>query len=53
MHLILASSSPYRRSMLERLGLPFTAVSPDVDETPRADERPAQLALRLSLAKCQ
>jgi septum formation protein len=39
--------------MLERLGLPFTAISPDIDETPRAGENPAQLALRLSLAKCQ
>lgn len=53
MRLILASSSPYRRNMLERLGLHFTAVSPDIDETPMANERPAQLALRLSLAKCQ
>lgn len=53
MHLILASSSPYRRSMLERLGLPFTAISPDIDETPEPGERPSQLALRLSLAKCQ
>jgi septum formation protein len=39
--------------MLERLGLHFTSVSPDIDETPMADERPTQLALRLSLAKCQ
>src|SRR5690554_548401 len=51
MRLILASSSSYRRSMLERFGLPFSCVSPDIDETPLADETPGQLALRLSMAK--
>jgi septum formation protein len=51
--LILASSSPYRRELLSRLRLPFTAVSPDVDETPHAGETPAALALRLSIAKAQ
>ncbi|NYT43350.1 septum formation protein Maf [Alcaligenaceae bacterium] len=51
MRLILASSSSYRRNMLERFGLPFSCVSPDIDETPRADEAPGQLALRLSMAK--
>ncbi len=53
MRLILASSSRYRQEMLERLGLPFTAVSPDIDETPLPGESPATLALRLSLAKAQ
>lgn len=53
MRLILASSSPYRRQMLQRLGLPFQSISPDVDETPMAGETPAQLALRLSVAKAQ
>lgn len=51
MQLILASSSRYRQEMLERLGIPFRIVSPDVDETPLKDETPAALALRLSLAK--
>lgn len=51
--LILASSSRYRRAMLERLCLPFSAISPDVDETPHAGEKPAELALRLSIAKAQ
>lgn len=49
--LILASSSPYRRELLSRLRLPFEAISPDVDETPRAGEAPADLALRLSVDK--
>lgn len=53
MRLILASSSPYRRSMLERLGIPFSTISPHADETPMPNETPAQLALRLSIAKAQ
>jgi septum formation protein len=53
MRLILASSSPYRRTMLERLGLPFTSISPDIDETPMHRETPDQLAQRLSVAKAQ
>lgn len=51
--LILASSSRYRRAMLERLALPFTTLSPEVDETPLPGELPAALALRLSIAKAQ
>ena len=49
--LILASTSRYRRSLLERLQLPFTVQAPGVDETPRAGEAPAALASRLALAK--
>src|SRR5690606_15504690 len=53
MRLILASSSRYRQEMLERLGIPFVAISPDIDERPLPDESPTALALRLSLAKAQ
>ncbi|MGB3287748.1 MAG: Maf family nucleotide pyrophosphatase [Burkholderiaceae bacterium] len=53
MRLILASSSRYRKEMLERLCIPFAAIAPDVDESPRQGETPAQLALRLSMAKAQ
>ena len=49
--LILGSTSAYRRELLQRLQLPFEAVPPQVDETPRPGESPATLALRLSLAK--
>lgn len=49
--LILASTSAYRRALLERLGLPFDTARPDVDETPLADEAPAALAVRLARAK--
>jgi septum formation protein len=49
--LILASTSRYRRELLERLRLPFEALAPQVDETARAGEAPATLAERLALAK--
>jgi septum formation protein len=49
--LILASTSRYRRELLERLRLPFEVVSPLVDETPLPGESPAVLAQRLALAK--
>lgn len=49
--LILASTSRYRHQLLARLGLPFQAASPDVDETPRHGETPRALALRLAEAK--
>ncbi|CAM3509260.1 7-methyl-GTP pyrophosphatase [Bordetella sputigena] len=49
--LILASTSPYRRELLTRLRLPFDTVAPGVDETPLPGEAPAQLALRLAVAK--
>jgi len=51
--LILASTSRYRRELLERLHLPFTVQAPHTDETPRPGEGPAALALRLALAKAQ
>lgn len=51
--LILASTSPYRRQLLERLKLPFTAESPQIDEAPLAGETPHQLVLRLSEHKAR
>jgi septum formation protein len=49
--LILASTSSYRRALLERLGLPFEVVAPDVDETPLPGEAPVLTALRLAACK--
>lgn len=51
--LILASTSVYRRQLLERLRLPFIVIASDVDEAALPDERPDQLACRLALAKAQ
>lgn len=53
MKLILASSSIYRRELLTRLQLPFTCVSPEVDETPLANELPQETALRLAQDKAR
>src|SRR4029077_3249540 len=49
--LVLASTSRYRRELLQRLRLPFIVIAPDVDETPPRGEAPAALAQRLALAK--
>ncbi len=49
--LLLASTSSYRRELLERLRLPLETARPDVDETPAPGERPADLAVRLARAK--
>ena len=45
--LVLASTSRYRRELLQRLRLPFAVIAPDVDETPAPGELPAALAQRL------
>lgn len=52
-HLILASTSRYRRALLERLGLPFSTVAPGVDEVERPDESAPALATRLAEAKAR
>ena len=51
--LVLGSTSRYRRELLQRLRLPFTVASPEVDEVPLPGEAPAALALRLALAKAR
>lgn len=49
--LVLASSSIYRQELLGRLKLPFDAIAPDIDETPRPEEAPAETAMRLATSK--
>ncbi len=51
--LVLASSSVYRRELLQRLQLPFTSCSPNIDERPLADETPQMLVQRLAVAKAR
>ncbi|MBU1192705.1 MAG: septum formation inhibitor Maf [Gammaproteobacteria bacterium] len=51
--LVLASTSPYRRELLDRLGLDFTTCSPETDETRLDGETPKELVLRLSEAKAR
>ncbi|MDR2614188.1 MAG: Maf family nucleotide pyrophosphatase [Candidatus Accumulibacter sp.] len=51
--LVLASTSPFRRALLERLGIPFDTADPQTDEAPRPGEAPEDTALRLSEAKAR
>jgi MAF protein len=53
MQLVLASSSSYRKALLQRLGLPFACASPGIDETPLPDETVPALTQRLALAKAR
>jgi septum formation protein len=50
--LVLASASPRRRELLERMGLVLEVVAADVDETPHPGERPGDYARRVAAAKC-
>lgn len=51
--IILASGSRYRQELLSRLGLPFEAWSPSLDESPRPGEAPRDTASRLAVAKAE
>ena len=51
--IVLGSSSPFRRQLLQNLGIEFTTCSPDIDETPLAGEQPDQLVQRLALEKAR
>lgn len=51
--LILASSSPYRQTLLAKFGLPFEADAPAIAETALAGETPAQLSRRLAEEKAR
>ena len=53
MKLILASTSPFRKTILSKLGVDFDTASPDVDETAIENETPQQLVERLSIAKAK
>ncbi|WP_370462549.1 nucleoside triphosphate pyrophosphatase [Pseudomaricurvus sp. HS19] len=53
MQIILASSSKYKRQLIEKLGISIVCTSPDIDESPRDGETPVALAERLSIAKAR
>lgn len=53
LRLVLASTSPYRRQLLERFGQRFTVAAPDVDESPLPGETPVDLVNRLARAKAE
>ncbi|MEM6159699.1 nucleoside triphosphate pyrophosphatase [Erwinia sp. P6884] len=51
--LVLASTSPFRKALLEKLGLPFITAAPEVDETPLDNETATELVMRLAAAKAR
>jgi septum formation protein len=51
--LILASSSEFRRDLLQKLQIPFSSISPRLDETPLVNENPHETALRLAQEKAK
>lgn len=51
--LILGSSSPFRKMLLERLMVPFSTANPDIDETPLPNESPIELVERLAIEKAK
>ncbi len=51
--LVLASTSPFRKSLLEKLGMPFITAAPEVDESAQLDESATDLVMRLAAAKAQ
>ncbi len=53
MQLVLASSSAYRKKQLETLGLPFSCVKPDIDESRINNENAHDMALRLAEEKAR
>jgi MAF protein len=53
MQIILASTSPYRKALLQKLAIPFECASPHVDESPLPDESAPALAERLAIQKAQ
>ncbi len=53
MRLILASTSAFRKAILEKLRLTFETMAPEVDETPLPGESPQQLVERLAIAKAR
>lgn len=53
MKLILASTSPFRKEILDKLGVKFDIASPETDETALENETPQELVERLSIAKAK
>ncbi|TKI07694.1 Maf family protein [Martelella alba] len=51
--IVLASSSPFRRALLEKLRLPFVSAAPEINETPLPGETAPDMVRRLSAAKAR
>jgi MAF protein len=53
MKIVLGSTSPFRKALLERLHIEFTCDSPNIDETPLENETVEDMVVRLAIAKAQ
>ena len=53
MKIILGSTSPFRKALLQRLQIDFDCDSPDIDETPLQNEPIESMVVRLAIAKAQ
>ena len=53
MKLVLGSTSPFRKTLLERLHIDFVCDSPDINETPLENEPVEEMVIRLAIAKAQ
>ena len=53
MNLVLASTSPFRKSILDKLSIPFELAKPDCDEAPLSGETPQELVQRLAITKAK
>ena len=53
MKIVLGSTSPFRKALLERLQIEFTCDSPNIDETPLKNETAEDMVVRLAIAKAQ
>lgn len=53
MKLVLGSTSPFRKALLQRLCIDFECDSPNIDETPLPDEPIKDMVIRLAIAKAQ
>lgn len=51
--LVLGSTSPFRKTLLEKLNIPFECAKPDIDESAHHDEKPTALVERLAVAKAK
>ena len=51
--IVLGSTSPFRREILGKLGLPFDCAAPNIDESPLSGETPQQLVARLAEKKAK
>lgn len=51
--IVLGSTSPFRKALLQKLNIPFECAKPNIDETAHKGESPIELVERLAIEKAQ